>query len=196
MEEVKFSKKPKLKNPYLIAAWPGIGEVAFKAAMYLINKLKAEELAEIPAQDFFYLTGSLVRGGILDAPELPFSKFYSWKNKSGANDLIIFVSNAQPDLAKAEDYCKRIISVARSFKVKAIVSFAARPQAVDYTQAPKVWLATTGKEMTRVLSKYNFPLLLEGQISGMNGLFLGIAKKEGFQGFYLLGEVPLYTIQI
>src|SRR4030042_703449 len=183
MEELKFSKKPKLKNPYLIAAWPGMGEVAFKAAMYLVNKLKAEVLAEIPGRDFFYLTGSLVREGILDAPELPLSKFYFWKNKSGANDLIIFVSNAQPDLGKAEDYCKRIISVARSFKVKTIISFAAMPQAVDHTQPPKVWLATTAKEMTRVLSKYNFPLLLEGQISGMNGLFLGIAKKEGFQGF-------------
>ena len=30
----------------------------------------------------------------------------------------------------------------------------------------------------------------------MNGLFLGMAKKEGFNGFCLLGEIPLYTIQI
>jgi len=37
---------------------------------------------------------------------------------------------------------------------------------------------------------------LQGQISGMNGLFLGAAKKEGINGFCLLGEVPLYTIQI
>jgi hypothetical protein len=46
------------------------------------------------------------------------------------------------------------------------------------------------------LKKYNFNLLSEGQISGMNGLFLGLAKKEGFEGFCLLGEIPLYTIQI
>jgi hypothetical protein len=30
----------------------------------------------------------------------------------------------------------------------------------------------------------------------MNGLFLGIAKKAGLDGFCLLGEIPLYTIQI
>ena len=196
MEKIKFFKKPKLKNPYLITAWPGMGEVAFKAAMYLMNKLKAEKFAEIPAKDFFYITGSVVREGILKVPELPYSKFYYWKNKTGENDLIIFISNAQPDLAKAEDYCKRIISVARSFKVKAMVSFAAMPQPVDHTQLSKVWFATTAKEMINILREYNFQHLLDGQISGMNGLFLGIAKREGFNGFCLLGEIPLYTIQI
>ncbi|MFA6384954.1 MAG: PAC2 family protein, partial [Candidatus Omnitrophota bacterium] len=30
----------------------------------------------------------------------------------------------------------------------------------------------------------------------MNGLFLGMAKKENLKGFCLLGEIPLYTIQI
>ncbi len=39
-------------------------------------------------------------------------------------------------------------------------------------------------------------MLTEGQISGMNGLFLGIAKEEGLKGFCLLGGIPLYTIQI
>jgi hypothetical protein len=30
----------------------------------------------------------------------------------------------------------------------------------------------------------------------MNGLFLAMAKKAGFKGFCLLGDIPLYTIQI
>jgi len=196
MENVKFSKRPRLKNPYLVCAWPGMGEVAFKAAMYLIGQLKAEEFAEIPPEDFFYSTGSIVQEGILNVPGFPYGKFYYWKNKAGENDLIIFISNAQPDLAKADDYSKRIIYVARGFKVKTIISFAAMPQAIDHTQQSKVWFTATSKEIINILTKYNFELLSEGQISGMNGLFLGIAKKEGFDGFCLLGEIPLYTIQI
>ena len=148
MEGIKFSKRPKLKNPYLITAWPGMGEVAFKAATSLVNKLKAEEFAQIPPEDFFYLTGSIVREGILEVPQLPYSKFYYWKNKMGENDLIILISNAQPDLAKAEDYCKRIIYLARSFKVKRVISFAAMPQSIDHTQPSKVWFTTTSKETT------------------------------------------------
>jgi len=196
MEGVKLSKKPRLKSPYLICAWPGMGEVAFKAATHLVGQLKAEEFAQIPPEDFFYLTGSIVQEGILNVPEFPYSKFYFWKNKDGENDLIIFVSNAQPDLAKADDYCRRIIYIAKSLKVKAIISFAAMPQAIDHTQQPKVWFTATSKEIINTLREYNLELLSEGQISGMNGLFLGMAKKEGFNGFCLLGEIPLYTIQI
>jgi len=223
MEGVKFSKRPRLKNPYLVCAWPGMGEVAFKAVTYLIEQLKAEEFAEIPPEDFFYSTGSIVQEGILNVPGFPYGKFYYWKNpatkspqnvgdppkhyggiggfannfggKAAGNDLIIFISNAQPDLAKADDYSKRIIYVARGFKVKTIISFAAMPQAIDHTQQPKVWFTATSKEIINILMKHNFELLSEGQISGMNGLFLGIAKKEGFDGFCLLGEIPLYTIQ-
>jgi predicted ATP-grasp superfamily ATP-dependent carboligase len=187
-----------------------MGEVAFKAATYLIEQLKAEEFAEIPPEDFFYSTGSIVQEGILNVPGFPYGKFYYWKNpttkiggsannfggKAAGNDLIIFISNAQPDLAKADDYSKRIIYVARGFKVKTIISFAAMPQAIDHTQQSKVWFTATSKEIINILMKHNFELLSEGQISGMNGLFLGIAKKEGFDGFCLLGEIPLYTIQI
>ncbi|MDD4980511.1 MAG: PAC2 family protein [Candidatus Omnitrophica bacterium] len=210
MEGIKFSKNPKLKKPYFIAAWPGMGEVAFKAATHLVHKLKAEEFAQVPPEDFFYLTESIVTEGILKVPELPFGRFYYWKNpatkiggsarnsggKPEGNDLIIFISNAQPDLAKAEDYCKRIISVARSLRVKAVISLAAMPQAIDHTQPSKVWFAATSREVADSLKKHNLRLLAEGQISGMNGLFLGIAKREGFDGFCLLGEIPLYTIQI
>jgi len=32
MERIKFIKRPKLKNPLFIVAWPGMGEVAYKAA--------------------------------------------------------------------------------------------------------------------------------------------------------------------
>lgn len=196
MEGVKITKRPRLKKPYLIVAWPGMGEVAFKAASFLVEHLKAEEFAQIPPEDFFYLTGSVIQNGILDIPQLPQSKFYFWKNKAGHNDLIIFISNAQPDLAKAESYSKRILHIAKAFKVESIVSLASMPQPIDHTQDPAVWFTATSQEINNSLQKYNLNMLKSGQISGMNGLFLGIAKKEGFKGFCLLGELPLYTIQI
>ena len=196
MEGIKILKRPKLKNPYLIVAWPGMGEVAFKAATYLVETLKAEEFALILPEEFFYLTGSVIKEGVLSVPELPQSKFYYWKNKLGKNDLIIFLSNAQPDLTKAESYSKRIIHIAKNFNVEMIVNFASMPQPIDHTQEPSVWFASTSPELNKNLKEYNFNLLSEGQISGMNGLFLGIAKMEGLKGFCLLGGIPLYTIQI
>lgn len=208
MEGVRFLKKPRLRNPYLIVAWPGMGEVAFKAAKFLIDKLKAEEFASIVSSDFFYLTGSVIQEGVLQLPGLPFSKFYYWKNpgvkvgesiagaKSGKNDLIIFLSNAQPDLSRSEDYCQRILSTVRHFNIKMVVCFAAMPLPIDHTQEPGVWGCATDNKLKQVLSKHNLKIMSEGQISGMNGLFLGMAKKYGLEGICLLGEIPIYTIQI
>jgi proteasome assembly chaperone (PAC2) family protein len=161
-----------------------------------VEKLRAKEFAQIPAEGFFYLTSSVVEKGILSLPKLPSSKFYYWRNPAGKHDLIIFISSAQLDLGRAESYCKKIIYLAKSFKVKTIISFAAIPQPVDHTQQPKVWFTATARELNNNLAKYDFSPLTEGQISGMNGLFLGIAKKAGLDGFCLLGEIPLYTIQI
>ncbi|MDD5282156.1 MAG: PAC2 family protein [Candidatus Omnitrophica bacterium] len=199
---LKISKKPRLKKPYLIVAWPGMGEVAFKAASYLIEELKAQEFAQIQPEEFFYLTGSVVQSGILETPLLPQGKFYYWKNPaskrpgSGKNDLVIFLSNAQPDLAKADSYAKVIIDLAKSLGVEMIVSFASMPQATDHTQDSRLWFVATDRETKESLSKHNFGVLEDGQISGMNGLFLGMAKKAGLKGFCLLGDIPLYTIQI
>lgn len=210
MEGIKILKRPRLKNPILIVAWPGMGEVSFKAASYLVEKLGAQEFAQIPPEEFFYLTASFIQDGLLSIPELPQSKFYYWKNpatkrlgtaknlggKIEGNDLIIFISNAQPDLAKAESYSSRIINLAKSFKVKTMVSFAAMPQPIDHTQPPGVWFSATSRALIEHLKSFNFNLLNEGQISGMNGLFLGIAKQAGIDGFCLLADIPLYTIQI
>jgi len=202
MDALIITKKPRLKKPYLVVAWPGMGEVAFKAAEFLIQELKAQEFARIIPDEFFYLSGSVISGGILEVPLLPQGKFYYWKNPaakgsgSGKNDLVIFLSNAQPDLSKADSYAKTIIGLAKNLGVESIVSFASMPQATDHTQDSGVWFAATDQKIKESLKKYNFAALVEGQISGMNGLFLGMAKKENLKGFCLLGEIPLYTIQI
>ncbi len=196
MEGIKIIKRPKLKDPYLVVAWPGMGEVALKSAQYLVETFKAEVCAQLLADEFFYPTSSSVQGGILNLPELPYGKFYYWKNKSGKNDLVIFISNAQPDLSGAELYCARILAYAKSIKAKTLISIAAMPQPVEHTQDANVWITATSADLINSLKKYNLSILADGQISGMNGLFLGIAKKEGFEGFCLLGEIPLYTIQI
>lgn len=203
MQGIKILKSPKLKNPQLVMAWPGMGDVAYKAATYLIESLKAQEFAAIEPQDFFYLTGSVVDNGILSLPELPYGKFYYWKNpalrgrkKNDSGDLIIFTSSLQPDLARAEAYCEKILDFIKTLKVKRILGFAAMPQPIDHTQKPQAWFATTSTRVNDALRQHNLRLLSAGQISGLNGLFLGIAKQKGIDGLCLLGEIPLYTIQI
>jgi len=202
IEYLKIEEPPKLKKPVLIVAWPGMGEVAFKAASQLINTLKAKEFAQIIAQDFFYPFGCSIQEGVLDLPPLPNNKFYYWINPNKkdktkfTNDIIIFLSNAQPDLAKAKDYSEAILSLAKKFKVEKVIGFAAMPVPIEHGQEAGVWFSATSKDLTSELNKYNLKLMAEGQISGMNGLFLALAKADGLKGICLLGEIPLYTIHI
>jgi proteasome assembly chaperone (PAC2) family protein len=174
-----------------------MGDVAFRATNHLVEQLKAEEFASIPAEAFFYLTSSIIQEGIIGLPELPQGKFYFWRNPAkAANDLVIFISNAQPDLAMADEYSRRIIKLAKDFGVISVVGFASMPSPVDHVHEPQVWFSATSQELKAMLKKEGLNLLSEGQVSGMNGLFLGLAKKEGLGGFCLLGQIPLYTIQI
>ena len=196
MDGIKMLKTPRFKKPVFLAAWPGMGEVAFRAASYLVDKLKAEEFAELQTEEFFYLTGSIIQDGILSLPGLPQGKFYHWKNRTGKNDLIIFLSDAQPDLSRAEAYCKKIIQAAKSFKVKTCVSLASMPQPIDHLQHPGLWFSATSALVSQEIKKHNLAPLSMGQVSGMNGLFLGMAKREGLEGFCVLAEIPLYTVQI
>ena len=44
-------------KPILLAAWPGMGNVAFGAAIYLKESLVVSKFAEICPEDIFYQTG-------------------------------------------------------------------------------------------------------------------------------------------
>ena len=193
---VKLQKKPKLNSPCLVAAWPGMGNVALRAATYLREKLKAEEFGEIEAGGFFHPVGASIKGNVVEVPKFPKSKFYYWKDSKSLHDLVIFLGEAQPSLEKEYEFACEILDLAGKFGVKTVYTFAAMPSVMEHTNEPKVWGVVTHPSLAKDLADYGVSLMNEGQISGMNGLLLAVAKEKGFQGICLLGELPYYTIQI
>jgi proteasome assembly chaperone (PAC2) family protein len=67
---------------------------------------------------------------------------------------------------------------------------------IDHRTRPRVWGATTRPELTEDLRRAGVAVMKEGQISGLNGLLLGIARQRGLRGTCLLGELPYYLTQI
>jgi predicted ATP-grasp superfamily ATP-dependent carboligase len=193
---LNIKKIPKLRTPYLICAWPGMGEVAFKAAQFIVKSLKAQEFASIDESKFYYPAGIKIEDGVIKFNDLPFNKFYYHKNNGGGPDLVIFLSNAQPDLSKYKEYTKPIFDLAIKLKIKFIMSFASMPQGIDHIQEPSVWLAATDKTMLKNTVNNKLKELKEGRISGMNGMIMGLAKEKGIEGICLLVEIPLYTVNI
>lgn len=196
MKSIIVKKKPRLKNPVLIAAWPGMGDVALKAALYLKDKLKAQEFAEMAAADYFHPSGIWIDNSVIHTVPQPVGKFYFYKNPGQGPDIVIFASDAQPFVEKGDSYAREIIDFAISLKVNLVYTFAAMPLPMEHTQMPEVHVVATTQAILDDFAKRNLKPMPSGQISGLNGLILGIAKEKGLKGVCLLGEIPFYTIQI
>jgi len=192
---VKLYKELHLKACDLIAAWPGIGNVALIVAKYIKDKLNAEEIGEIEPFDFFDPIGIMVKDNIIEAPQFPESKFYHWHNPTSGRDLILFISDEQPSF-KGYELASCVLDVSQKLKVKRVYTCAAAIARIHHTEKPKVWGAATNQKLLEVLRKYDVILRGDIQIAGLNGLFLGVAKEMGFEGICLLGEVPMYTTRI
>ncbi len=193
---VKFSGNPKLKSPYLVAAWPGMGNVAARAVEFLWEKLKPEEFAEIRPEGFFHAHEAWIVSGQVELPRLPSGKFFYWKNPSGKHDLIIFLCESQPALEMGYEYANLVLDVAAHCKVKRVFTFASMPMPIDHTQESRVWATMTDKKLAKEVAKLDTKPMRSGQISGLNGLLLSVAKERRMEGFCFLGEIPLYAIQI
>jgi len=193
---IKTISVPRLKSPVMICAWPGMGEVAIKAALYLKENLAFKEFARLDTPEYFEPSGILVKNGVLDLPRLTGGVFYYYKTAGQDNDIILFISDAQPNLGNSVHYAEEITAFAEKQKVKLIYTFAALTVPIDHAQNSKVWMAATSKKLIQGFKGLNVKTLNEGHISGFNGLILGVAKNKNIDGACLLGEIPIYTIQI
>ncbi len=189
---IKTFARPKLKDPVLLAAWPGIGNVSMILANYMLEKLEFRDLAKIMAPLFFDPIGVLSREHTIEAPSFPESHFYYWKNKRGDHDIILFIGDAQPE-NKIYEFASCILDYSRKLGVKRVYTCAAALTKLHFTEQPKTWAVATHTGSLEELK--NHGLLQKGtlQIAGLNGLLLGVAKENDMEGICLLGEVPLQT---
>ncbi|MBL7174791.1 MAG: PAC2 family protein [Desulfobacteraceae bacterium] len=191
--------EPDLREPYMIAAWSGMGNVGFGAAKYLKEKLGSEIFGEIHLTESFRFSGvSVTDNGTVESPmltPLPSNKFYCWKNRSSANDIIIFLGEIQPSGMEYE-LAHKVIEVGEKFKVKRIYTAAAFALPIQISQESKVHYVATNAELIEELKGFDLKLMTGGSISGLNGFLLGLAKEKGIEGICLLGEMPNYLTHI
>ena len=192
---LKVRARPRLNSPNMVAAWPGIANVATIAITYLKKQLDFKELGEIEPTFFFDPIGVMARDNVVEEPQFPESRFYYWKNTPGKSDLILFVGDDQPPV-KAYDMANCVLDMAQRFKTKRVFTCAAAVTKMHHTEQSKVWGVASSKQLIGELKKQD--LLQRGniQIAGLNGLLLGVAKERGVDALCLLGEVPAHASRI
>lgn len=192
---VKIYARPRLKAPNMLAAWPGVSNVAIIVATYLLKKLDFKRLGEVEAAHFFDPIGVVVENNVIEAPHFPKSEFYYWKNQGGGSDLILFIGEAQPG-AKGYELANCVLDVGERFGARRVYTCAAALTRIHHSESPDVWGVATSPEVTEDLKRYKLAQRGNLQIAGLNGLLLGVAKQRGIKGICLLGEVPLYTTRM
>jgi proteasome assembly chaperone (PAC2) family protein len=203
---IRLHQKPQLENPTLVASWPGIGNIGIIAVDTLVNTLEAEEFGEIEPWDFFYPKKVLIRKGVLEQLEFPDSKFY-FKRTVG-KDMIFFVGEEQPtegervyaEGRKAYHMANLVLDVAEKFKCRRVYTSGAAVALTHHTTKPRVWAVPNNESLIPEMKGYGNTVLMSdiegrgghGNITGLNGLLLGVAKKRGLDAICLMGEIPVY----
>lgn len=184
-----------LTNPWMVAVWPGMGGVAQIAGAHLVRELRAERIATVDGTAFFEPTAVTVKSGLLRPKDLPVSAFYAWRDPNRIRDLLVLVAEEQP-ASGLRRYMDALLAVAAVHGVRRLVTFAAMATPMHPSAQPRVFAAATQDELVAELERDTVTLLREGEISGLNGVFLSSAASRGIPGMCLLGEFPYFASSI
>jgi uncharacterized protein (TIGR00162 family) len=160
-------------------------------ADHLIHELKPIHLADVFCTSF--PSSVMVNSeGIVDLPRS--SLYYSKLGDLQLKDFIFVTGDAQP-MNSESGYllAEEILNIAKKFQASHIVTLGAYTVGA-FSNEPKVYFAATHREAFESLAGKNVIRLGEGNVTGMNGLILGIGKLFKMQGICLLGETSGYVI--
>ncbi|MCW4034481.1 MAG: PAC2 family protein, partial [Candidatus Bathyarchaeota archaeon] len=173
--ELQFKEKPILKNPTLIAAWPGMGMLARMSADFLVQKLDAKPFAEIlsSSNDIYF------KEGIGKINEYSHTFYYA---NTEQGDLIICVGEIQPQsLSDIQKLANKVLDVGIEFGVKRVYTFAAVPNPQE--GKPRVFGVVNKPELKEFLKQKDVQLVSgEGRVTGLNGLLIGVALQKDVEG--------------
>jgi proteasome assembly chaperone (PAC2) family protein len=203
---IRLDRMPEVENPVLIAGWPGIGNIGIIAVDTLRGIMRAEEFGEIEPWDFFYPKRVIIRNGELMDLEFPTNKFY-FKRTEG-KDLIFFIGEEQPAQAgrayaegkKAYQMANLVLDVASELGCRRVYTSGAAVAPIHHTVIPKVWAVSNNESLVDEVRSYENTILMsdiegregQGNITGLNGLLLGVARKRGLEAICVMGEIPVY----
>lgn len=185
----------KLNNPWMIAVWPGMGNVAMLAGSHLAAALEADIAMELRADDFFEVKHVDVEDGLASTGNLPRNLFLIWRDPAQRRDLVIFIGEAQP--ARGGYFlCRRIVEQAKRWNVQRIVTFAAMATQLHPAREAGVFAVANNRQLVEECRDLDLTLLKQGQITGLNGIMLAAADEENIPALCLMGEMPYFAVNV
>lgn len=180
---------------WLVAAWPGMGNVAVIAAGFLVQALDLDAVAEVNPRTHFDVQSIDIKQGMISTPHLPRNILFKSKKPIKGRDLIVLLAEAQPAHGSFT-FAHELLEKIEEYNVGRVITFASLASQLHPTEDPKVFGAVTQGDLLEEVKGAGVRLMEEGQIGGMNGVLLGAAANRGMEGVCLLGEIPFFAAGI
>lgn len=180
---------PSLNDPITVCGLPGAALVGKFAVDHLVSELPAKPLAEIYSNEF--PAQIIIRdNGVSTSMH---NEIFYWKNDHGS-DMILFTSDAQPTTSEmGYSLSERVLDFLESkYKIRELVTLGAYVTGT-HSDNPRVFATATDLAHAKIIEELGCTLMRYGEIKGMNGLLLGMAKIKGIPGYSLLGETEGYS---
>jgi len=184
--EIRFHKKPEMNKPRMLVGLPGMGMVAKKTIDYFLDYLKPEFFADIYVP---YLSPSIAcfdKGLVIpmDRDVSPFKFYYSHEK-----NIILFSGEMQfGHVTKDNELAEKIAGTAKLCNVEIIYTVIAT-HIQNYVEEPEVSGVATSPELLNFLESKGIKTA-DGrfQVSGVNGIVIEYAKRNGIKGISLLSQ--------
>ena len=195
MEHVRWTQRPTLTRPVLLAAfegWSDAGDAATTTARYLRDRWDAQPIASIDPEDFFDFTSTRPQVRLDDDLEReivwPANDLYAASVPGADLDAVVLLGT-EPQL-RWRTFCRQITEVARQLDVRMVVTLGAllaevphsRPVSVIGTAADDDVIARLGLRR----STYEGP-------TGIVGVLHDACKTAGIPSASLWATVPAYV---
>lgn len=178
---IHITEKPQLNDPVLIEGLPGIGYVANISALHLIKELKAVKFADIFSSAFQDFAITTQDGGA----RYPINELYYAKHPQGGRDFIIWYGNTQALTTVGQyELVGKVLDICEELGCKFVISIGGfRKEEVQ--PIPAIYSTATDIETMQEVLNLGAKVMV-GNVFGIAGLTVGLARIRNLKGFSLL----------
>lgn len=195
MEPVRWTSRPTLRRPVLVAAfegWNDAGDASSMAVRWLADRFRATSFATLDPEEFFDFTTTRPRVEMVDGESRqivwPSTEFFAAPLPDGRRDLVVVVGT-EPQL-RWPTFCRQIVETAAQLDVELVVTMGALLAEVPHSRPTSVIGTAYDRGVIERLSLQ--PSSYEGP-TGIVGVLHDAFHRAGVPSASLWAAVPTYV---
>jgi len=196
--EIRVDERVELRHPIMIIGldgWGNAGKVSTFTVKYLLDKLGAKSVGEIPHERFhnYFIQRPLVsiKQGLVQSYTPPSNELFYWRSKKGENDFVLLLgSEPHHDWAR---YAATVLGLANRYGVKRIYTIGGYLADISHTDESLITASTSNRKILKELEKAGIELTDYNGPTSIYSELLWKSRKKKIDVVSLWVAVPIYV---